>query len=66
MAGAALRLGIIHHYDAQKVIHESKPIISNTIIQNIERPLSGIWQFSPGSEIDQINHERMHSKIFIT
>ena len=66
MAGAALRLGIIHHYDAQKVIHESKPIISNTIIQNIERPLSGIWQFSPGLEINQIKHERMQSKMFIT
>jgi urease accessory protein len=66
MVGAALRLGIIHHYDAQKVIHESKPIISSTIIQNIERPLSGIWQFSPRLEINQIKHERMHSKMFIT
>lgn len=66
MTGAALRLGIIHHYDAQKIIHQSKPIISDTVIKNIQRPLSGIWQFCPGLDINQIKHERMHSKMFIT
>lgn len=66
MTGAALRLGIIHHYDAQRIIHETKPIISDTVIKNIQRPLSGIWQFCPGLDINQIKHERMHSKMFIT
>lgn len=65
MTGAALRLGIIHHYDAQKIIHQSKPIISDTVIKNIQRPLSGIWQFCPGLDINQIKHERMHSKCLL-
>ena len=66
MAGAALRLGIIHHYDAQRIIHELKPVISDTVLKNINRPLSGIWQFCPGLDINQIKHEKMRSKMFIT
>ena len=66
MTGAALRLGILHHYDAQRIIHELKPIISDTVIKNINRPLSGIWQFCPDIDINQMKHEKMHSKMFIT
>ena len=29
--GAALRLGLIQHLEGQKIIHEIKPIISQTI-----------------------------------
>lgn len=64
--GAALRLGMIQHFDGQKLIHELKPSILATVARNIDRPLSSMWQFTPGLDIIQISHELMPSKMFIT
>jgi urease accessory protein len=66
MVGAALRLGMLQHYDGQRVIHEIKPEISKIVERCIERPLTSMWQFAPGIDILQIKHERMNSKMFIT
>jgi urease accessory protein len=66
IVGAALRLGMLQHFDGQKVIDELKPTIVNVINANINRPIAGIWQFAPSMDIMQISHERMNSKMFIT
>ena len=66
IGGAALRLGMLQHFDGQKVIDELKPTILKVIKENINRPLEGIWQFAPSTDITQISHERMNSKMFIT
>jgi urease accessory protein len=66
MVGAALRLGMLQHFDGQKVIDELKPTIVKVIKANINRPIEGIWQFAPSIDIIQISHERMNSKMFIT
>jgi urease accessory protein len=66
MVGAALRLGILQHFDGQKVLDELKPYISRTVDLNIGRPLDGIWQFAPQVDIVQMDHEKMSSKMFIT
>ena len=66
IVGAALRLGMLQHFDGQKVIDELKPTIVNVISANINRPIAGIWQFAPSMDIMQISHERMNSKMFIT
>jgi urease accessory protein len=66
IVGAALRLGMLQHFDGQKVIDELKPIILTVVKQNIDRPLESIWQFAPSMDIIQISHERMNSKMFIT
>jgi urease accessory protein len=66
MVGAALRLGMLQHYDGQRIIHELKPDISEIVEKCIERPLSSMWQFAPGIDIIQVKHERMNSKMFIT
>ena len=66
MVGAALRLGMLQHYDGQRIIHELKPEISKIVERCIERPLTSMWQFAPGIDILQIKHERMNSKMFIT
>src|SRR5919198_3373729 len=66
MVGAALRLGMLQHFDGQRIIHELKPNILETVNNNIYRPLTGMWQFAPGIDIVQIAHERMPSKMFIT
>ena len=64
--GAALRLGIIQHIEGQKIIHELRPIILESVLMNIDRPISSIWQFAPGLDILQMKHEVMSSKMFIT
>ena len=66
MVGAALRLGMLQHFDGQKVIDELKPTVLEVINANINRPIEGIWQFAPSMDILQISHERMNSKMFIT
>ena len=66
MIGAALRLGCIQHYEGQEIIHNLKPSMLYTVEHNIDRPLSGMWQFAPGLDIIQIDHENMNSKMFIT
>lgn len=64
--GAALRLGILQHYDGQKIIHELRPVILKSVLNNIDRPISSMWQFAPGLDILQMKHEALSSKMFIT
>ncbi|HEY6536767.1 MAG TPA: urease accessory UreF family protein [Candidatus Nitrosocosmicus sp.] len=66
IVGAALRLGILQHYDGQRLIHEMKPILISNVLENINRSSSNIWQFIPHLDIIQIHHEMMDSKMFIT
>ncbi len=66
MIGAALRLGLIQHFEGQKIIHSIKPIITETIKKNSNKSLEEMWQFAPQMDITQMNHEKMDSKMFIT
>jgi urease accessory protein len=66
LVGAALRLGVLQHFDGQRIIHELKPTISESVEKNIDRPLTSMWQFAPDIDMLQIAHERMSSKMFIT
>jgi urease accessory protein len=66
MAGAALRLGVIDHVAAQKMLHELGPAIASISQENIDKPLDLMWQFAPGIDITQMEHERLDSKMFIT
>lgn len=66
MVGAALRLGLIQHFEGQKIIHYIKPIITQTIMINSNRSLLDMWQFAPQIDITQMSHEKMDSKMFIT
>jgi urease accessory protein len=64
--GAALRLGILQHFDGQEIIHQLRPVILESVLKNIDRPISNMWQFAPGLDILQMKHEMMSSKMFIT
>jgi len=66
IVGAALRLGLIQHFEAQKIIHMIKPIISQTVKEHSNKSLSEMWQFAPQTDIIQMSHEKMNSKMFIT
>ena len=66
VVGAASRMGITQHYQAQKIIHELKPLISQIVSECMDKSTKEIWQFAPHLEILQMHHERMESKMFIT
>ena len=66
IVGAALRLGMLQHFEGQRIIHELRPTILDTMINNIDRPLLSMWQFAPEIDIIQISHEKLDSKMFIT
>lgn len=66
VVGAALRLGLIQHFEGQKIIHKIKPIIAQTIKDNSNKSLLEMWQFAPQMDIIQMSHEKMDSKMFIT
>lgn len=64
--GAALRLGVLDHYESQKILDNLKSAISNTVDKYIAISFENMWQFLPEAEIVQIHHEAMNSKMFIT
>ena len=66
VVGAALRLGLIQHFEGQKIIHNIKPVISQTVKEYSDKSLSEMWQFAPHVDIIQMSHEKMDSKMFIT
>lgn len=66
VVGASLRLGILQHYEGQKILNELKPTIHEIVNKYISTPYVQMWQFAPQADIIQIHHERMDSKMFIT
>ena len=66
IVGAAMRLGILQHFEGQKIIHELRPVILAAVLENIDRPISSMWQFAPILDILQMKHEALGSKMFIT
>ncbi len=66
IVGAALRLGLIQHFEGQKIIHKIKPIIAQAIKWSSNKSLVEVWQFAPQMDIIHMSHEKMDSKMFIT
>ena len=66
IVGAAMRLGILQHFEGQKIINQLGPVILHSVLENIDRPISDMWQFAPSLDILQMKHEALDSKMFIT
>lgn len=67
VVSAAIRLGIIQHLDAQKILTLLSPLVDKIILKNgEEKNFQDIWQLTPQTEIYQMNHEQNDSRMFIT
>ena len=66
VTGAALRLGTIDHIQGQKILHEIKPKIQQTLEKFSDMKINDCWQFSPRYDLIQMTHEKKFSKMFIT
>jgi urease accessory protein len=67
VVSAAIRLGIIQHLDAQKILGLLAEPVNNFISNKInEKITTDIWQLTPLTEIHQMYHEHNESRMFIT
>ena len=67
VVSAAIRLGIIQHLDAQKILGSLAEPVNNFISNKInEKITTDIWQLTPLTEIHQMYHEHNESRMFIT
>jgi urease accessory protein len=67
VVSAAIRLGIIQHLDAQKILMLLSETINSIISKmNYEKSVNDIWQLTPLTEIYQMKHEHYESRMFIT
>jgi urease accessory protein len=64
--GAALRLGIINHFEGQRIINQLKRVTSKTIEKNINKKLIDMWQFTPEIDTTQMLHEQAERRMFIS
>ena len=67
VVSAAIRLGIIQHLDAQKILMLLAEHVDNIILNSSEKKtIKDIWQLNPLTEIHQMKHEHNESRMFIT
>jgi len=64
--GAALRLGIINHFEGQKIINQLRPVMSKNVEKNINKKLVDMWQFAPEIDTTQMLHEQAERRMFIS
>lgn len=64
---AALRLGVIHHFDGQKILTQIGQTVNSLSSKlSTRRSINDIWQLSPLVDIFQMDYEHWDSKMFIT
>jgi urease accessory protein len=63
-AGAAVRLALIDHRTAQRVIHALKPTIANVVGENLARGVHEIASCLPLADVMASQHERADARLF--
>ena len=63
--GAALRMGMIQHFEGQQVLHGLKGAIAEAA-GYARKDAERMWQFAPQLEINQMSHEGRDSNMFAT
>ncbi len=67
VVSAAIRLGVIQHLDAQKILMLLAEHVNNIILNLTQKKTTkDIWQLTPLTEIHQMKHEHNESRMFIT
>ena len=67
VVSAAIRLGVIQHLDAQKILMSLAEYVNENILKITQKKnTTDIWQLTPLTEIHQLKHEHNDSRMFIT
>ena len=64
LVGAALRLGVIGHIDAQNTINTVRPVISGLLASDPVE-LDALNAFTPEQEIAVMRHETQSYRLFV-
>jgi len=65
LVGAGVRLGLLGHVEAQRILHELGPKIA-LIVEESAPPLDTVHPFTPMAEIAIMRHETSESRLFMT
>lgn len=65
LTGAALRLGLVGHVDAQAIRRDLAPAIERTLAADLP-PVEGLHAFTPLAEIAVMRHETAETRLFMT
>ena len=63
LLSAAVRLAIIGHFDAQRVLADLHPVVEDLLRQSVAEP-DGIHSFVPQTDIASMNHETDETRLF--
>lgn len=64
--GAAIRLMLVDHREAQRVLHALKPTIAEVVGENIERDVHEIASNVPLVDVMASHHERADARLFLS
>jgi urease accessory protein len=65
-AGAAVRLALIDHRTAQRLVHALKPVVVEVVHENLGRRVHEIASGVPLAEVMAAQHERAEARLFLT
>lgn len=65
-AGAAIRLALIDHRAAQRLLHALKPVIAETVCENVDKDVCEIASNLPLADVMAMRHERADARLFMT
>ncbi|MEO0540930.1 MAG: urease accessory UreF family protein [Cyanobacteria bacterium P01_A01_bin.105] len=64
LCGAAIRLGLFGHLQAQQIIKTLAPTVTAVMAETLSLSLEDMWACAPALEIAQMGHRQLHSRQF--
>lgn len=65
LCGAALRLGVIGHINAQILLKNMAPTLETIVQEAIATELDDMWSCTPFIDIAQLTHHALPQKLFL-
>ncbi|ODS03346.1 hypothetical protein AUC71_10190 [Methyloceanibacter marginalis] len=64
LLGAAVRLGIVGHLDAQRILTKAHAVIKNIVANLPASDLDQLLSYAPAAEIAAMRHETRDARLF--
>ena len=64
--GAAIRLSLIDHREAQRLLHALKPVVADVVRENASKDVCEIASGVPLADVMAMRHERADARLFMS
>ncbi|MGF1542067.1 MAG: urease accessory protein UreF [Pleurocapsa sp.] len=64
LLGAAIRLGVLGHLQAQQILLQLAPELETVCIRATTMSLDEMWSCTPGIDLAQMRHNKLSSRLF--